>query len=442
MGVVFILSLFIINLVNYEAYLEKTHIPQPNNYLSHHSITSEWSLYQWSTCLNIKPAIANHIERNLYYRYVISQHPESDVKVTIDYPPYSSESGSEKKRILIIDDEADKGWGELYKALFSHYSNIEVNTLKGFDYASDTKATLLQKVKEAIEERPFEPYHLVLLDIRLLQDDFKKKTDFSSFDVINVLQTLDKGIQIIIVTASNKAWNLQYALNRNVFAYITKESIFDKSCSKEKLEELLKQSVDAISKSRFLKQVAKNEKQILDRLNDKTSTISVPIRERMLYNIKEQIEIAWVMLTNYRFDERYLRYAYLSYYQILELFAETSTGMYIKIKNKKDIYCEDTKGKDINCSEQLKMIYDNIWNGNLIQQTQGSRTEKELELGSYARIGSWMFARTTNRHFMTLLELNSTRNNNTHGGSSTPNIDLEKRLLKMMALIIDFMDNA
>lgn len=116
--------------------------------------------------------------------------------------------------------------------------------------------------------------------------------------------------------------------------------------------------------------------------------------------------------------------------------------MYIKIKNKKDIYCEDTKGKDINCSEQLKMIYDNIWNGNLIQQTQGSRTEKELELGSYARIGSWMFARTTNRHFMTLLELNSTRNNNTHGGSSTPNIDLEKRLLKMMALIIDFMDNA
>lgn len=76
----------------------------------------------------------------------------------------------------------------------------------------------------------------------------------------------------------------------------------------------------------------------------------------MLYNIKEQIEIAWVMLTNYRFDERYLRYAYLSYYQILELFAETSTGMYIKIKNKKDIYCEDTKGKDINCSEQLNDI--------------------------------------------------------------------------------------
>lgn len=216
---------------------------------------------------------------NLYYRYVTSQHPECGDKVTIDYPPYPSESESEKKRILIIDDEADKGWGELYKALFSHYSNIEVNTLKGFDYASDTKEALLQKVKETIKEKKFEPYHLVLLDIRLLQNDFKKKTDFSSFDVINMLQTLDKGIQIIIVTASNKAWNLQYALNRNVFAYITKESIFDKSRSKEKLEELLKQSVDAISKSRFLKKVAENEKKILDRLNDKTSTISVPIRK-------------------------------------------------------------------------------------------------------------------------------------------------------------------
>ncbi len=55
------------------------------------------------------------------------------------------QSQGRKKRILIIDDEADKGWGELYKALFSHYSNIEVNTLKGFDYASDTKATLLRK---------------------------------------------------------------------------------------------------------------------------------------------------------------------------------------------------------------------------------------------------------------------------------------------------------
>lgn len=79
----------------------------------------------------------------------------------------------------------------------------------------------------------------------------KKKTDFSSFDVINRLQALNKGIQIIIVTASNKVWNLQYTLNMKVFAYITKESIFDKCCSKEKLEKLLKQSVDAISKKSF-----------------------------------------------------------------------------------------------------------------------------------------------------------------------------------------------
>lgn len=431
------------HLENYEAYLKKTHIPQPNNYLSHHSITSEWSLYQWSKCLNIKPAIENHIERNLYYRYVTSQHPESNDKVTIDYPPYPSESESGKKRILIIDDEADKGWGELYKALFSHYSCIEVNTLKDFDYASDTKETLLQKVKEAIEENRFEPYHLVLLDIRLLQDDFNKQTDFSSFDVIDRLQALNKGIPIIIVTASNKAWNLQYTLNRNVFAYITKESIFDKSCSKEKLEELLKQSVDAISKSHFLQKVAENEKIILDRLNDKTSTISVPIRKRMLYNIKEQIEIAWVMLTNYRFDERYLRYAYLSYYQILELFVDTDSDMYIKIKDKKEIYCEDTKGEYINCSEKLKSCYDKTKKGHLIQITKNNRNEKDLEpSSSYARIGSWMFARTKDWDFITLLELNSTRNNNTHGGSSTSNIDLEKRLLKMMALIINFMNNA
>ncbi|SDB75348.1 Response regulator receiver domain-containing protein [Bacteroides ovatus] len=431
------------HLENYEAYLKKTHIPQPNNYLSHHSITSEWSLYQWSKCLNIKPAIENHIERNLYYRYVTSQHPESNDKVTIDYPPYPSESESGKKRILIIDDEADKGWGELYKALFSHYSCIEVNTLKDFDYASDTKETLLQKVKEAIEENRFEPYHLVLLDIRLLQDDFNKQTDFSSFDVIDRLQALNKGIPIIIVTASNKAWNLQYTLNRNVFAYITKESIFDKSCSKEKLEELLKQSVDAISKSHFLQKVAENEKIILDRLNDKTSTISVPIRKRMLYNIKEQIEIAWVMLTNYRFDERYLRYAYLSYYQILELFVDTDSDMYIKIEDKKEIYCEDTKGEYINCSEKLKSCYDKTKKGHLIQITKNNRNEKDLEpSSSYARIGSWMFARTKDWDFITLLELNSTRNNNTHGGSSTSNIDLEKRLLKMMALIINFMNNA
>lgn len=431
------------HLENYEAYLKKTHIPQPNNYLSHHSITSEWSLYQWSKCLNIKPAIENHIERNLYYRYVTSQHPESNDKVTIDYPPYPSESESGKKRILIIDDEADKGWGELYKALFSHYSCIEVNTLKDFDYASDTKETLLQKVKEAIEENRFEPYHLVLLDIRLLQDDFNKQTDFSSFDVIDRLQALNKGIPIIIVTASNKAWNLQYTLNRNVFAYITKESIFDKSCSKEKLKELLKQSVDAISKSHFLQKVAENEKIILDRLNDKTSTISVPIRKRMLYNIKEQIEIAWVMLTNYRFDERYLRYAYLSYYQILELFVDTDSDMYIKIEDKKEIYCEDTKGEYINCSEKLKSCYDKTKKGHLIQITKNNRNEKDLEpSSSYARIGSWMFARTKDWDFITLLELNSTRNNNTHGGSSTSNIDLEKRLLKMMALIINFMNNA
>jgi len=431
------------HLENYEAYLKKTHIPQPNNYLSHHSITSEWSLYQWSKCLNIKPAIENHIERNLYYRYVTSQHPESNDKVTIDYPPYPSESESGKKRILIIDDEADKGWGELYKALFSHYSCIEVNTLKDFDYASDTKETLLQKVKEAIEKNRFEPYHLVLLDIRLLQDDFNKQTDFSSFDVIDRLQALNKGIPIIIVTASNKAWNLQYTLNRNVFAYITKESIFDKSCSKEKLEELLKQSVDAISKSHFLQKVAENEKIILDRLNDKTSTISVPIRKRMLYNIKEQIEIAWVMLTNYRFDERYLRYAYLSYYQILELFVDTDSDMYIKIEDKKEIYCEDTKGEYINCSEKLKSCYDKTKKGHLIQITKNNRNEKDLEpSSSYARIGSWMFARTKDWDFITLLELNSTRNNNTHGGSSTSNIDLEKRLLKMMALIINFMNNA
>ena len=85
----------------------------------------------------------------------------------------------------------------------------------------------------------------------------------------------------------------------------------------------------------FSRKWQKMKKKILDRLNDKQSTISVPIRKKMLDNIREQIEIAWIMLTNYRFDERYLRYAYLSYYQILELFAEPSPDMYIKIKNKK-----------------------------------------------------------------------------------------------------------
>lgn len=429
------------HLVNYEAYLQKSHIPKPDNHPSHHSVTSEWSLYQWSKCLNIKTKISIHIESNLYYRYIISQHPHSNDIVTIDYPKYSLEPG--KKRILIIDDETDKGWGELYRTLFSHYPNIEVNTLKDFDYSSGTEEGLVQEVRNTLTKDTFSPYHLVLLDIRLLQNDLKKKSNFSSFAVISMLQTQNKGIQIIIVTASNKVWNLQHSLNNDIFAYITKESVFDESCSKEKLEELLKQSLAAISKSDFLQNAVKREKIILEALEKKMKETNIgSIRKRMLHTIKEQIEIAWVMLTNYRFNEKYLRYAYLSYYQILELFVETEPGMYIKIDNTKEIHCEDINGKDINCSEKLKMKYDDTRKGYLIQITRNERGEKALELGSYARIGSWMYARIPKSDFTTWLDLNTARNNNAHGGISTTNIDLEKKLIKIMSLIIDFVSQA
>lgn len=428
-------------LATYEAYSSKAAIPVPGNYPSHHSITSEWSLYKWSKALEITSSIDVRVERNLYYRYVMSlSETVSPHSVSLNRPPYDKK---ESRRILVVDDEGEKGWNALYKKLFEPYKNIKLASLDGFDYSSGSRSELLKSVKEALTPMALEYTQLVILDIRLLQDDFYKSDGYSSFEIIRELQSYNKGIQVIVVTASNKIWNHQFFIESGAYACITKEAIGDGNVSEKKLNEILQKSLEAIEIGEYLRKIANLDDEIKKKIKEYLGKWTDDKRKRLLLRVEKQLDMIWNLLMNYRYNSKYLEYAYLACYQILEQWTEPKEGLFIRTPGNGKIYCMDRNGNDVNCSEKLHVVFENTEN---YYQIRVGKTEDDKERlnpkSSYARVAVWLYLRNNTTVFSDWMRFSKLRNEIAHGQGGADISQVKNKIHSLLALIKDVVYNA
>ncbi len=334
-------------------FLDKINIPAPKG--SNHSLANQWGasrLYMIISGENAKKDAFKDfqdIHKRLYFKYICHKIPADRPNLKSENPNYQVK-GAAGKRVLLIDDEAERGWTKslsliLPSARFSPTDDVIAETVMDYDGLS-------AGTKSKIEERD---YDLILLDLRLggIREDFVVEPEqMSGYKVLQRIKQLNKGTQVIMLTASNKAWNLKTLMNRTMGAdgYFVKESPeyeFSDELSAANLRSLIK-DIERCLNQGYLRKFWSFIRSF-DRLNGDLAG-----------EVRAQLEIAYEMAAKAETTDDF-HYAYLALYQSLEIVTSKLTDWQIDIQNKnsKLLYLPDR-----NYAKELVAPSDNdvIWN--------------------------------------------------------------------------------
>lgn len=307
---------------DFSLFVSSITINPPANYLSHHSISNEWSILRWAKVLGISTErealkdVRSNIESLLYYKYLQAKYPiEAE-------PNKAAFKINGKGRILYIDDEWNKGWNEVLSNYFATSSTeIEFETLK-YDFKDKSHQDILKECDKKIQS--FKP-DVVLLDLRLSDSDFiysHNSTHLTGYKVLEAIKSINPGIQVIIFTASNKVWNFTELHKAGCDDFILKESpefSTDNEYSRNAIAKIAS-SVSNAFKMSFLKKVylkmAEVERQIPVANNDEEADFII--------RLKNNLNIAFKLLNETKVSAKYYNYAYLQLFQIIEDFSNLS----------------------------------------------------------------------------------------------------------------------
>lgn len=249
-------------------FLTKISIEPPSNYESNHSIANEWSIYTWSNALGIDDQTTQNVSKNiesmLYFKYLQKKHllnKNSHLNINSISTKVKLDSG----KILYIDDEWQKGWKSIFTHIFNLYENISFRCLEEV-FKDKEQNEIIDISIETIKS--FDP-DVVLLDLRLHDDDFSKSEaeSLSGIKLLNIIKQINPGIQVIILTASEKSLILEEAMKKGALGYIKKEhpESFNLTLH-ENIEKLLLNIQEGINR-RFLKNIYLIKKNIIDLLS-------------------------------------------------------------------------------------------------------------------------------------------------------------------------------
>jgi CheY-like chemotaxis protein len=305
--------------------IAKIKLSHPKSYNDNHAITNEWAIYRWAKTINISDeriqVIESKIENNLYFKYLKTIYPISEAE-TIDKKKLNiSFSGAPK--ILYIDDEAEKGWGEIFAHILE-----DINELY-FDYLLEDFKNITQNklIESSIKKIKDDDIDIVLLDFRLLPCDFNTENivGVTGVKLLKEIKKLNPGIQVIIFSATNKIWNLQKLQEYGADGFILKESP-ENSSDKNFTKDSIKSLEDSIAKgiemlflkgiylklgliSKQLKSVAFEDDTDFDTfLLKQTKNIDLIYKSTQLINLKEPSTLDIVFLSCYNFLEEFKNY--------------------------------------------------------------------------------------------------------------------------------------
>lgn len=238
-----------------ESFLNIIDVEPPKDYLSHHSITNEWSIYRWANFLNIHDSQVindnnNKISSMLYFKYIVAKFPIPNKKGIKFVPSPPKAEGD----LLYIDDQWDRGWQDIFNNYFNK-TDINFSTLEEV-YKDKPKDELIESLNLRIEA--INP-DLILLDLRLHDDDHSsdmKEEDFSGIKILKyVKEKINPGIQIIILTASGNSLILKEANKYNIVGYVKKEHPGDKTVNAKDNFKQLHELIETGLNKKYLKKI-------------------------------------------------------------------------------------------------------------------------------------------------------------------------------------------
>lgn len=313
-------SICSLNILSFEkdtalASLKMLKLKAPSAYKSHHSISNEWSIYKWSKFLELEsPRISSEIEGSLYFKHLALTKNLNSLSTTPFIPSIITDVNSPTPKILLVDDEAEKGWNDFFERILSKSSvHFEFVGASSFRHKSseEIESIVISKVKS------FDP-DVVILDLRLEDADFNSERRSDAYTGIRILkrikQEINQGIQVIGFTASNKVWNyLEWNdSGHGIDDIVVKESpelSENPSYTVDTVTHLFSAIMVGVKRAQYLKAIDVRLKQI-GHLIKKTNA-SFYLGEQ------HNISVAYELIKEYE-NPKYIAYAFLQMFQILE----------------------------------------------------------------------------------------------------------------------------
>jgi len=289
--------------------ISKLKLNSPSNYIDNHSISNEWAIYQWAktiTCEDTEElqSLFLNVQYNLYFKYLRTIHPISEVD-RIPHEKLIIEDNNSSK-VLLIDDECEKGWDEIFAHL-GDINNIYVESIGG-DFKSRSAEDVISESIKTINDNDID---VVFLDFRLILNDFSedKVDEITSVKLLKEIKKINPGIQVIIFSATNKIWNLQILQKAGADGFVLKDSGLQ--CNNNILDFIL-QFETSLHKANWLKMLYGKFSNILNN--------STGYDDLFIVNLKNNLSISFELLRNSFNEPKYLTYAYLQLYVIIESF--------------------------------------------------------------------------------------------------------------------------
>lgn len=281
-----------------------------------HSIANEWGAHIFR--LISGDQVETALFKKLHYKYLYNLYELDKIK--------QSESKlqlSKDIKLLLIDDN-EKMWSEALGRV------IPANQLESIPYENDFK----KYKKNIIDIVNKDEYDIIFLDLRLDKAEenvHKQANEYSGFQILQKIKEINKGTQVIVMTASNKAWNMKALLDIGADGYYIKESpeyyneksAYEnhtsfletiKECQERvylrKLSKLNKILGDSVKKS-LLKEIDKNDFEKMMELYTFDSSLCT------------KLEMVLEMLGKNKPSDKskYFRHSFLLLYQLLEDYA-------------------------------------------------------------------------------------------------------------------------
>jgi CheY-like chemotaxis protein len=278
----------------------------PNERMQGHQLANEWGAFRLAKFANIELKTIKQPD-DLYFKYQFSLSNidiDSEKKDKIGLNSYGCNA-------LLIDDNASNGWEELIK----HIIEIEINKPRSKFYCIST-------FEEANQYQEYENHDIIFLDLRLKKEEddsniYIPAKELSGLKLLTKIKAINKGIQVIVITASNKAWNMKLLLDEGADAYFIKESpeiITSDERSKENYDNFVL-SIKYCFERRYLRDICTKINKIKKKLQ--------VIRENntnltFLEEIEKQLDIAFELHYNAKSKEQFA-YAYVTLYMVIEL---------------------------------------------------------------------------------------------------------------------------
>jgi CheY-like chemotaxis protein len=316
-------------------FLEKIQINPPDNYKdNHHNADNEFALIQWSkyiACYDYLPDnFKKEFDSHIYLKYLKQKNPLNELASK----KIVSTQIEKQTKILLIDDESIKGWKYFYSSLFNNFSkNIEFKD-SGIDFKNAKRSEIISTVVLKITE--FMP-DIVLLDLRLHDSDFDEgvKTDkITGIEILERIKDINRGIQVIITTASNKAWNFDIAKQKGAFDFIIKDGF---ESIENSIEKLISSIFIGAKRANFLKDIDQKFSNLRDLVSGNNHLNDLDDENKKENNIKEDkirktinsnIHLSFELLdTSYKlpYKQKHIAYSYLQLFLLIEDFVNPNS---------------------------------------------------------------------------------------------------------------------